>query len=201
MPTSLDYSKTYWCDFRSCPELYDSTLELLKATGLKSSVDDYGKTAITWEPTIPSLDLSGAKFREERNHQRLSLPEFIAFVLNRPKKVEVKLNKEYTAKFTATSFSVGCQTFPLSVIDELVKARNEVLGMQETGVLEPSYAFDGKSTLANLPPTTDGFIPITSGNIQRGDLLCHEDGRPWCWACGLAGDSVASLNGLVFRRP
>lgn len=42
--------------------------------------------------------------------------------LNPP--IEVKLNASYTAKVTETDITVGCQTFPIAIIDALVKARD-----------------------------------------------------------------------------
>ena len=42
-------------------------------------------------------------------------------------KVEVKLNSTYTAIVTNDTVEVGCQKFPISIIDELVKARKTVL--------------------------------------------------------------------------
>lgn len=44
-----------------------------------------------------------------------------------PSQVEVRLNDQYTAILSDDGIKVGCQTFPLSVIDELVKAKQELL--------------------------------------------------------------------------
>jgi len=42
--------------------------------------------------------------------------------------VVVKLNDKYEAQVTKDGVTVGCQKFPLAVIDSLVKARNQVFG-------------------------------------------------------------------------
>lgn len=46
----------------------------------------------------------------------------------------VKLNDEYTAILTTKEVKVGCQTFPLEVIDLLVEAKNEVLKQSKNTV-------------------------------------------------------------------
>lgn len=38
----------------------------------------------------------------------------------------IQLNSDYTAEVTPEGIKVGCQTFPLSVIDLLVAARNKI---------------------------------------------------------------------------
>jgi hypothetical protein len=40
---------------------------------------------------------------------------------------QVKLNNEYTAIVTKNGIDVGCINLPLSIIDDLIKARKEVL--------------------------------------------------------------------------
>lgn len=44
----------------------------------------------------------------------------------KPQSVIVKLNDEYNAEITETHIKVGCQTFPITILDELNKARQEL---------------------------------------------------------------------------
>ena len=44
-----------------------------------------------------------------------------------PDPVTVQLNDKYKAEITRDGVTVGCQTFPLSKIDELVAAKNKVI--------------------------------------------------------------------------
>lgn len=44
----------------------------------------------------------------------------------KPTSIKVKLNDSYTAEVKKDVVVVGCQRFPISIIDELVKARNDV---------------------------------------------------------------------------
>lgn len=44
----------------------------------------------------------------------------------KPNLVSVVLNSSHTAKVTKDNIEVGCQTFPISVLDELVKARDSL---------------------------------------------------------------------------
>jgi hypothetical protein len=46
--------------------------------------------------------------------------------------IEVKLNGEYTAIVSEGGIEVGCQNFPLTIIDELVKARKKILSSSVT---------------------------------------------------------------------
>ena len=43
-----------------------------------------------------------------------------------PIQESVELNDEYTAVITKDSIQVGCQSFPLEVLDKLLEARNKV---------------------------------------------------------------------------
>ena len=43
------------------------------------------------------------------------------------KKIQVKINNQYTAEITKNNVVVGCQTFPISVIDDLYNAKKEVM--------------------------------------------------------------------------
>lgn len=47
-------------------------------------------------------------------------------VFNGINEVKVELNAEYTATVSEKGVKVGCQLFPLDVIDKLVAARNEI---------------------------------------------------------------------------
>lgn len=41
--------------------------------------------------------------------------------------IKVNLNSEYTAYVSKDGIKVGCQIFPLSILDELVKARDKII--------------------------------------------------------------------------
>jgi hypothetical protein len=48
------------------------------------------------------------------------------FTIFKKKTAEVKLNDQYSAVVRKDRITVGCQTFPIGIIDELVKARQSV---------------------------------------------------------------------------
>lgn len=50
----------------------------------------------------------------------------LELVIKGIKKITVKLNSEYSAIVTKDGIEVGCQKFPLTVIDDLVKAKAEI---------------------------------------------------------------------------
>lgn len=43
-----------------------------------------------------------------------------------PDYIEVPLNEKYTAKVTKTEIAVGCQTFPIDILQKLVQAHNQI---------------------------------------------------------------------------
>ena len=45
-------------------------------------------------------------------------------------KVEVKLNNTYTAIVTENTITVGCQKFPISILNDLMEARNKIIDKQ-----------------------------------------------------------------------
>jgi hypothetical protein len=45
---------------------------------------------------------------------------------SKPSKVKVVLNSQYTAEVSKDSIVVGCQTFPIEILDELIEARNKL---------------------------------------------------------------------------
>jgi hypothetical protein len=47
-------------------------------------------------------------------------------VVEKPNEIEVKLNESYNATVREDTIRVGCQTFPISIIDDLVKAKKEL---------------------------------------------------------------------------
>lgn len=83
-----------------------------------------------------SIRLTDSRLRVDGNHANtLSKPEinFSQFITRFAKAMQelppivVPLNDEHSATFkTKGHFHVGCQTFPCSVIDALVKARDEM---------------------------------------------------------------------------
>jgi hypothetical protein len=45
-------------------------------------------------------------------------------------KVEVKLNNTYTAIVTEDTIAVGCQKFPISILNDLMKAHHKIIDKQ-----------------------------------------------------------------------
>lgn len=78
------------------------------------------------EENIVSFNADKEK-RPRRSHTIVTLDDLYSDKFTVPKSVTIALNSEYKATVEPDGITVGCQTFPLSVIDELVKARAEVL--------------------------------------------------------------------------
>lgn len=55
------------------------------------------------------------------------LVEFKDIFVIPPKVKTVVLNSEYTAEVTEDGIKVGCQTFPLDIVDRLVEARDKII--------------------------------------------------------------------------
>lgn len=68
--------------------------------------------------------IDGYSFSSDFTFNFSEIDKAIEFI--KGKKVEVKLNDEYTAEVTKTEIKVGCQTFPISVLDALNDAREEL---------------------------------------------------------------------------
>lgn len=64
----------------------------------------------------------GGNYGPDKRYKTLDFNEL--FNLFAEIKVEVKLNDNHSAIVNKNGIVVGCQTFPLSIIDELVKARD-----------------------------------------------------------------------------
>ena len=47
--------------------------------------------------------------------------------ISKPESIKVKLNSEYEAVVSKNEVKVGCQTFPISIIQDLVNAKDELL--------------------------------------------------------------------------
>jgi hypothetical protein len=55
-------------------------------------------------------------------------PFFVLKIVKKAtKEVTIKLNSEYSAIISEDGITVGCQKFPLSIIDDLAKAKKEIL--------------------------------------------------------------------------
>lgn len=85
---------------------------------------------VTW-PYVnytPGTKHVGGNLRPREDTTLLSdLASFLLVIANSPKTISVKLNDRHTAVVSSEGIKVGCQTFPLGVIDALVTAREEVL--------------------------------------------------------------------------
>jgi hypothetical protein len=61
--------------------------------------------------------------REQANeYQELTIDKFFA-LFTKPTTILVKLNAKYTAEVTKDRITVGCQTFPHSIVADLAKAQ------------------------------------------------------------------------------
>jgi hypothetical protein len=68
-----------------------------------------------------NLMYSPISFYEKEGYTAMNPSELI-----KPVQAKVKLNGEYEAIVTATEVKVGCQTFPASIIQELVEAHKSL---------------------------------------------------------------------------
>lgn len=61
-----------------------------------------------------------------QNFEFADISKAIEALKSSPGVIEVVLNDEYTAEVSNAGVKVGCQTFPLSVIDDLSKAKSQL---------------------------------------------------------------------------
>jgi hypothetical protein len=98
----------------------------LYSLGVKSSGDDTVEDAVTTYLTkypyvaIYDKHISGNTYSK---YKAISFED--AFLLH-GKRVSVPLNMDYCAEVSAEGIRVGCQLFPLSILDALNNARKEV---------------------------------------------------------------------------
>lgn len=64
-------------------------------------------------------------FYKTDGYECLTIDEAIKFLKN-ISVIEVVLNSDYTAIVSETEIKVKCQSFPIGVLEELVKARNQL---------------------------------------------------------------------------
>ncbi len=60
------------------------------------------------------------------NHKQITIEDFVRLFHNE-KSIKVVLNEKHTALVTKNGIKVGCEFFPLTVINELMIAKQEVL--------------------------------------------------------------------------
>lgn len=60
------------------------------------------------------------------SNKEISFAELFALDLITPKSKFVVLNKEHKAEVFKDKIVVGCQSFPITILDELIKARYEL---------------------------------------------------------------------------
>lgn len=90
----------------------------LDAASLQAGIDPMGITYATrpkW----------GASWTN-KPHRVITLDDLYGPEFCKPQTVDVKLNDSHKAVVSRDSIKVGCQTFPISVLDELVKARDSL---------------------------------------------------------------------------
>ncbi len=92
------------------------TPNLLLGESLDSGWEDYSHIIIRQNKTFTGRDFV------EHDERAMSIGDALAHLCEH-QIISVKLNDDYTAILSHDGIKVGCQTFPLSVIDELVKAK------------------------------------------------------------------------------
>lgn len=118
------------------PELFEMICQLGEKLGgfLTSNLElRNNRGAIAFEP-LPAhpLHLDGSRLSHWRENpdrsEEVSVQTFVELMRKVARKEEsVKLNDKHTAIVTKDGVKVGCQDFPLSVIDDLVEAKRRVL--------------------------------------------------------------------------
>lgn len=186
--------------FRAMSDLAEK-LGMNKTAGVKN-LENNGAVALCGPPRPFSLDGSALSFwRRHPNAVELSPADFIAEMYHRagidcrPKSVVVPLNDEYSATVSANSIIVGCQIFPIDVLDKLNEARTKVAPAKR-------YVFDGKDTFANLPPDLSGFRRLDDDETAiEGDLLVLlETKKPNAWVHRWAGKRQCNVLHHDFYR-
>lgn len=102
-------------------------------------------------------DISGTKCGNQRMLVSLDSP------------VLVPLNTRYIAEVSQSGIQVGCQIFPLSVIDDLVKARNSILEIKDDyryiTPVEANYLLKNRTSGVEVDEgDAYGWTPITNFN-------------------------------------
>lgn len=77
---------------------------------------------VTVYPNTKEMDYTQDETFNHGDRKLITLDD----LYKQPTTIEVKLNSEYTAVVSKDGLKVGCQTFNLSVIDDLAKAKKEV---------------------------------------------------------------------------
>lgn len=87
-----------------------------------------------FDPKYPYLCWDGYMLTQTKDHDDnrtkiKTVEEFLdLFIASAQETISIKLNSNYTAIVSADGVEVGCQTFPLSKIEELYKAVQEIKG-------------------------------------------------------------------------
>ncbi len=97
------------------------------AIGNESGVDYASYGVVTFLEDY-SVNFSGRHSHNDSICTEVTLDKFLTAMLaeKKPAKIEVKLNSSYAAVVTKETVEAGGYRFPITVIDQLVKARNEV---------------------------------------------------------------------------
>lgn len=108
-----------------------ATIAALLAIGYRNNNDkslEYSEGVLKDYPVIvvytDNKTLGGNAAIRDSGRMVITLSDFLK--LHAEVVVEVELNKEYTAQVSKDGIKVGCNSFPLSVIDKLVEALNKV---------------------------------------------------------------------------
>lgn len=108
-------------------EHHSNIIRCLYALGYKSfgrnTVDDYinqWKFSYPWTVIQIEQKNFGGNKSEWPEYTTITFDKFLS--LKKELEIEIKLNDEYTAIISKDNVKVGCQTFPLSVIQELYNA-------------------------------------------------------------------------------
>ena len=105
--------------------LYAFGYEHMRDQSVEKAIEDFnGHGAFhPWVKISPKRKTFGGNYHKQEDIQVLNNYTELADLLVKPTTVEVKLNNEHTAIVKADSIQVGCQSFPIDILDKLNEAR------------------------------------------------------------------------------
>lgn len=123
----MNHSNQTYQIYCATPEISDVVLNYLKSVGYNIRFwGENQKKTYKWLVIFSNRDEQiGGNTIPYAHHKTIDFNQLFSIFL--PKTETVKLNDSYIAEVTKDSVKVGCQTFPISIIDALVAARNKTL--------------------------------------------------------------------------
>ena len=102
---------------------------LLKSIGEPIHENSFGEESNPTRLNVKFFNNNGGEWGGAdyvKPNTSISFQEFLQLIAAMPPEVKIELNSEYTATITKDTVKVGCQIFPISIIDKLVEARNSL---------------------------------------------------------------------------